>query len=160
MARLGARLRPRWPGLAICFAYVVAAFWLTHGLWPDPATRTLGLNPEDQTLIEWFLANDVRLLVGDVGLVSDRINAPAGFNMMVNATIIVLGVLFAPVTTLAGAPVSFALLTAGNLAATAIAWYLLLRHTLRREPVRRGRRPPRSAGSGRAWSRRPTATRT
>jgi len=130
LARLGARLRPRWRGLAICFGYVVAAFWLTHGLWPDPATRTLGLNPEDQTLIEWFLANDVRLLVGDVGLVSDRINAPAGFNMMVNATIIVIGVLFAPVTTLFGAPVSFALLTAGNLAATAVAWYLLLRHTL------------------------------
>ena len=130
MARLGARLRPRWRGLAICFAYVVAAFWLTHGLWPDPATRALGLNPEDQTLIEWFLANDVRVLVGDFCLVTDRLNAPAGVNLMVNATIIVLGVLFAPVTLLFGAPVSFALLAAGNLAATAVAWYLLLRRTL------------------------------
>jgi hypothetical protein len=129
-SRVAAWLAPRWPGLAICLAYVLGAFWLTHGLWPDPATRTLALNPEDQTLIEWFLANDVRLLVGDVGLISDRINAPDGFNMMANATIIVVGILFAPVTALAGAPVSFALLTAGNLAVTAIAWYLLLRHTL------------------------------
>jgi hypothetical protein len=128
--RLKAPLRKHAMGIAICLAYVVAAFWLTHGLWPDPATRTFALNPEDQTLIEWFLANDVRLLVGDVGLVNDRINAPDGYNMMVNATIILIGVLFAPVTAVFGAPVSFALLTAGNLAATAIAWYLLLRRTL------------------------------
>lgn len=128
--RAAAWLARRWPGLLIGLAYVLFAFWLTHGLWPDPATRTFALNPEDQTLIEWFLANDVRLLVGDVGLISDRINAPDGFNMMANATIIVIGVLFAPVTTLAGAPVSFALLTAGNLAVTAIAWYVLMRRTL------------------------------
>ena len=78
---------------------------------------------------------------------------------MVNTTIIAIGVLFAPVTMLAGAPITFALLTAGNLAATAIAWYLLLRRTL---GARRfaAASAPRSAASGRAWSRRPTATCT
>ncbi|MDG4802867.1 hypothetical protein [Micromonospora sp. WMMD980] len=111
--------------------FVVFAGWLTHGLWPAPGTRMLALNPADQTLYEWFLALDARVLRGDLGLVTDRLNAPDGVNLMANTSVLALGVLLAPVTLAFGAPVTFALLVAGNLAGTAIAWYLLLTRTLR-----------------------------
>src|SRR5439155_15948300 len=56
---------------------------------------------------------------------------PDGANLMSNASLIALGALLAPVTLVFGAPVSFALAVAGNLAGTGIGWYLLLRRTLR-----------------------------
>jgi hypothetical protein len=123
--------RQHRPDLAICLLFVLLAGWLTHGLWPDPAGRTLALNPEDQILYEWFLATDARVLHGDFSLFSDRLNAPDGVNLMANTTVIALGTLFAPVTLLFGAATTFALLAAGNLAATAVAWYLLYTRTLR-----------------------------
>ncbi|MBO4208711.1 hypothetical protein GSF22_22250 [Micromonospora echinofusca] len=110
--------------------FVLLAGWLTHGLWPDPGGRVLALNPEDQALYEWFLAVDARALLGDFGLLSDRLNAPDGVNLMTNTTVIALGLLFAPVTLAFGAPVTFALLAAVNLAGTAIAWYLLYQRVL------------------------------
>jgi hypothetical protein len=123
-------VRPYGPDLAICLLFLLLAGWLTHGLWPDPAGRVLALNPEDQTLYEWFLAIDSRILHGDFSLLSDRLNAPDGVNLMANTTVIALGGLFAPVTMLFGVATTFALLIAGNLAGTAIAWYLLFTRTL------------------------------
>jgi hypothetical protein len=114
----------------VCLAFVLLAAWLTHGLWPDPAHRVLSLNQQDQVLYELLLANDARVLFGDVGLLSDRLNAPDGVNLMANTSVIALGVLLAPVTLGFGAPTTFALLAAGNLALTAIAWYFLYTRTL------------------------------
>jgi hypothetical protein len=125
-----ARVRPATPDLVICLLFVAVAGWLCHGLWPDPGGRVLALNPDDQTLYEWFLANDARVLLGDIGLRTERLNAPDGVNLMANTTVIALGVLFSPVTLAFGAPTTFAILAAGNLAATAIAWYLLFARTL------------------------------
>ncbi|MEO3742143.1 hypothetical protein [Plantactinospora sp. B5E13] len=129
----------RWAGglrrhrvdLGILLLFVVLAAWLTQGMWPSPDARVLALNPEDQALYEWFLAADARVLHGDFSLLSDRLNAPDGVNMMANTTVIALGVLFSPVTLAFGAPVTFALLAALNLAGTAAAWYLLFTRTLR-----------------------------
>ncbi|MGW4677097.1 hypothetical protein ACWEOS_01380 [Micromonospora taraxaci] len=115
----------------VALLWAALAGWLTHGLWPDPAGRILSLNPEDQALYEWFLAVDARALLGDFDLLSDRLNAPDGVNLMANTTVIALGVVFGPVTLLLGAPVTFALLAAANLAGTALAWYLLFHRTLR-----------------------------
>ncbi|MFE9203732.1 hypothetical protein [Micromonospora sp. NPDC007230] len=111
--------------------FTLLAGWLTHGLWPAPGQRVLALNAADQTLYEWFLAVDSRALLGDFSLLTDRLNAPDGVNLMANTTVIALGVLLAPVTWAFGAPVTFALLAAGNLAGTAVAWYLLFTRTLR-----------------------------
>src|SRR5690606_26449843 len=61
---------------------------------------------------------------------TDRLNAPDGMNMLANATSLTLGLLLAPVTLVAGAPVSFAVITVGNLAATATGWYLLFARSL------------------------------
>jgi hypothetical protein len=118
-----------WDG-GVCAAFLLLAMWVTHRLWPDPTGRVLALNAEDQTLYEWFLAYDARILLGDFSLLSDRLNAPDGVNLMTNTTVIALGTLLAPVTLLFGAPTTFALIATGNLAATAIAWYLLYSRTL------------------------------
>lgn len=126
-----AMLRRHRLDVGICLFFVAVAGWLTHGLWPDPANRALAHNPDDQILIEWFMANDARFILGDFALVSDRMNAPDGFNMLANATMIVPGVLLTPITLLFGAGTTFAVLIAGNLAATAIGWYFLYSRTLR-----------------------------
>lgn len=131
LARLLAAATRHRTDLLVGLLFLALAGWLTHGLWPDPSGRTLALNPEDQTLYEWFLAVDSRALLGDFGLLTDRLNAPDGVNLMTNTSVIALGVLLAPVTLLLGAPVTFALLAAVNLAGTAVAWYLLFTRTLR-----------------------------
>ncbi|MFI1192122.1 hypothetical protein ACH4T9_02410 [Micromonospora sp. NPDC020750] len=129
-ARLRAAAARNRADLLVGLLFAALAVWLTHGLWPDPAGRVLTLNPEDQALYEWFLAVDSRALLGDFGLLTDRLNAPDGVNLMANTTVIALGVLFAPVTLLFGAPVTFALLAALNLAGTAFAWHLLFARVL------------------------------
>ncbi|MGW5670361.1 hypothetical protein [Micromonospora sp. NPDC003776] len=135
VAGLLATVARRRADLVVALLFVLLAGWLTHGLWPDPGQRMLALNPADQTLYEWFLAVDSRALLGDFSLLTDRLNAPDGVNLMANTTVIALGVLFAPITLVFGAPVSFALLVAGNLAGTAVAWYLLFTRTMRARRV-------------------------
>jgi hypothetical protein len=117
--------------LAICLVYASFAFWVTHGLWPDPANRAIADNANDQALIEWFLAHGVLFWTGDFSLVTYRLNAPDGVNLMSNASHVLHGVMMAPVTVLLGVAVSFALLVGLNVAATAAAWYLLLARTLK-----------------------------
>jgi hypothetical protein len=114
----------------VCLLFAAFGFWLTRGLWPDPATRAIADNVNDQALIEWFLAHGVLVWQGDFSFVTDRLNAPDGVNLMSNASHILHGVIMAPVTATLGAAVSFALLVALNLAATAAGWYLLLARTL------------------------------
>ncbi|MFY1654237.1 hypothetical protein ACN27J_25555 [Solwaraspora sp. WMMB762] len=129
-SRIAAAARGHRVDAVVCLFFVLFAGVLTHRLWPAPGAHLLAFNPEDQTLYEWFLASDARLLFGDFGLLSDRLNAPDGVNLMANTTVIALGFLMAPVTVLFGAPVSFALLVAGNLAASAIAFYFLFSRPL------------------------------
>jgi hypothetical protein len=131
-ARAAAVRTARWwetpPALDLvaCLVYLAFAFWLTRGLWPDPATRAIADNVNDQALIEWFLANGATFWSGDFSLVTDQLNAPDGVNLMSNASHILHGVIMAPITAWFGPAVSFALLVAVNLAATASGWYLLL----------------------------------
>ncbi|MFI2665002.1 hypothetical protein [Micromonospora carbonacea] len=134
-ARLRAAVARHRADLLVGLLFAALAGWVTHGLWPDPSGRVLALNPEDQTLYEWFLAVDSRALLGDFGLLTDRLNAPDGVNLMANTTVIALGVAFAPVTLLFGAPVTFALLAGLNLAGTALAWHLLFTRLLGARPL-------------------------
>ncbi|GIJ58810.1 hypothetical protein [Virgisporangium aurantiacum] len=122
--------RRGWLDLAVCGGFALVAALLTIGLWPDPHTRQLALGGNDQVLSEWFLAYDARVYAGDFSLVTDRLNAPDGVNLLANASVILLGLLLGPVTLAFGAPVSFALAIGLNLAATAAAWYLLLARTV------------------------------
>ncbi|GGK14707.1 glycosyl transferase [Pilimelia terevasa] len=117
--------------LGVCVGYLLAAAAVLSRLWVDPAGRILALNAEDQTLYEWFLANDTLLWTGEVGLLSDRLNAPEGFNLMANTTVIALGLIGTPVTLAFGAATTFVLFATLNLAGTAAAWYFLLARGLR-----------------------------
>jgi hypothetical protein len=123
--------RRRWAvDAGVGLLFMLAAALLTHRLWPGPAGRALALNPTDQALDEWFLAYATRAYRGDFALVTDMLNAPDGVNLLCNASLIGMGLLLAPVTLAFGAPVTFSVLVAGNLAATAIGWYLLFARTL------------------------------
>ncbi|MFC5005952.1 hypothetical protein ACFPIJ_50030 [Dactylosporangium cerinum] len=124
-------MRHRWAvDAGVGLLFVLAAAFLTHRLWPGPAGRVLALNPSDQALDEWFLAYATRAYRGDFSLVTGMLNAPDGVNLLCNASLIGMGLLLAPVTLAFGAPVTFSLLVAGNLAATGIGWYLLFARTL------------------------------
>jgi hypothetical protein len=127
---LAAARRPLGVDAAVALFFALLAAWLTAGLWPDPNNHVLALNAEDQTLYEWFLAHDARLLLGDFSLVTDRLNAPDGVNLMANTTVIALGAIFAPVTLAFGAGTTFALIAGLNLALTGLAWYLLFARAL------------------------------
>ena len=118
-----------WDVLA-CMCFLLFALWLTSGLWEDPETKFLTHNPSDQILHEWFLAYETGIWSGDFDLVTDRLNAPEGVNLMTNTPILALGVLLAPITATFGGPTAFALVIALNLAATSIAWYLLFKRSL------------------------------
>jgi len=118
------------PDGLVCLAFALLAVWLTHGLWSSPARRALALNERDQVLYEWLLANDARVLFGDLGLLTDRLNAPDGVNLLANTSVILLGVLLAPVTIGFGSATTFAVLATGNLALTASAWYFFYSRTL------------------------------
>lgn len=121
----------RWPvDAGVGLLFVVAAALLTHRLWPGPAGRVLAHNPSDQALDEWFLAYATRAYRGDFTLVTGMLNAPDGVNLLANASLIGVGLLLAPVTLAFGAPVTFSVLVAGNLAAAGIGWYLLFARTL------------------------------
>jgi hypothetical protein len=127
---------PSWLiDLTVCAGLVIAAMVVAHGLLVRPHTRVLTANPDDQALVEWLLALGPRVWTGDVHLLTGLLNAPDGVNLLSNASMLTLGALLAPVTAVYGAPVSFAVATAGNLAGTAIAWYLLLRRTLGTHPA-------------------------
>ncbi|MEH1126346.1 hypothetical protein [Micromonospora sp. CPCC 206061] len=128
--RLAAWARPYAPDALVCLVFLALAGWVTHGLWPDPGSRVMALNPEDQVLYEWFLAADTKFFFGDLSLLTDRLNAPDGVNLLANTTVIALGTLFTPVTLIFGVPVTFALIAAGNLAGTAVAWYFLYTRVL------------------------------
>ncbi|GGM16962.1 hypothetical protein ACFFX1_40875 [Dactylosporangium sucinum] len=109
--------------------YSVAAALLTSGLWPDPARRALALNPNDQALDEWFLAYATRAYRGDFSLVTGMLNVPDGINLLCNASLVGLGLLFGPVTLAFGPQYTFVIATAVNLAATGAGWYLLFART-------------------------------
>jgi hypothetical protein len=118
--------------ILVCAAYVLAAGFISAGLWQGgPDNRTLSVNPNDQILIEWFMARASRFWVGDFGLVTDRLNAPEGINLMSNAAHILHGILLAPVIATAGVATAFALCVGLNLAATAIGWYFLFARVLK-----------------------------
>jgi hypothetical protein len=113
----------------LCLAVAGA---VTAGLWLGPNHRALSINASDQALFEWLLsyaANALRR--GDNPLWTTLLNAPGGVNLAVNTAATVLGWALAPVTWLLGPSVSFTLALTFAIAATPMAWYLLLsRHVV------------------------------
>lgn len=125
--RRAGRLSP-----AALAGYLVLAFLITHRMWADPSGRSLAGNPPDEALFEWFIARTAHaVLNADVSLITHLMNAPRGVNLMANTSLIVPGIVVAPVTWLFGASASFVLLLTLGPALTAWTTYLVLRRFVR-----------------------------
>ncbi|MFD0786881.1 DUF2079 domain-containing protein, partial [Micromonospora azadirachtae] len=124
-------VRGRRADLIVVLAALALAVWVTSGLWRDPNVRTITVNSSDQALFEWLLAFGGHALThGQDPLFTHLINVPDGVNLAVNTSITVYAVVFSPLTYLVGPPVTFLVILTLNLAATAVAWYLLFSRQL------------------------------
>ncbi|GIG72603.1 glycosyl transferase [Planosporangium flavigriseum] len=129
------RSRRRADALMVALALVGAA-WLLGGLWVHPDRRAITINASDQALFEWLLAYAADTLRGGHNpLWTDLLNAPGGVNLAVNTAVTVLGWVLAPVTLLLGPSVTFTVALTFGVAATPVAWYLLLSRKLVRTPA-------------------------
>jgi hypothetical protein len=118
----------RWRAdLLVTGVALLLALWVTSGLWIDPNGRAIKVNSSDQALFEWLLSYGARAIThGENPFFTHLIGFPDGANLAVNTSITVYAVVFAPLTFLLGAPVTFAVILTLNLVATAYAWFWLL----------------------------------
>jgi hypothetical protein len=132
-ARGGRPRWPRWPGgwavAAVLACYLLAAVAVTWRLWADPAAHTVAGNPNDADLFAWFLRYDATAVAHGrlPALVTAAMNAPQGINLMWNTSILLPGVLLAPVTLLAGPQTSLTVLMTIGFAGSAASLFLVLR---------------------------------
>jgi hypothetical protein len=120
------RSRRRADALMVALS-VIGAGWLTIGLWIGPNHRAVSINASDQALFEWLLSYAAdSLRHGWNPFWTDLLNAPGGVNLCVNTAVTVIGWALAPVTLLLGPSVSFTVALTFGIAATPVAWYLLL----------------------------------
>ena len=129
-AAAGGRLRGN--GLAIALiltCYLLAALAVTWRLWADPASHTVAGNPNDADFFAWFMRYDATALTHGrlPALVTAAMNAPQGINVMWNTSMLLPGVLLAPLTLLAGPQTSLTVLTTAGFAGSAASLFLVLR---------------------------------
>ncbi|MFC0003718.1 hypothetical protein [Micromonospora siamensis] len=118
--------------LFAALAYLAAAVGVTWRGWADPSGVFLGTRPGDQSFNEWMLAFDAHATTHlDNPFFTTLQNAPDGVNLMTNVGMQLPGLLLTPVTVLGGAALSYLVFITLNLAATALAWYVVLaRHVV------------------------------
>jgi hypothetical protein len=127
------RPRRRWwrrrrvpADLAAVGLYLLLAGFVTGRLWVHIRGYVLSDNATDQTQFEYFLRHAVLVVTrGQTPFFTGQLNAPDGVNLMANTATFGLTVPLVPVTMLLGPQVSFAIMVAVGLAATATAWYWL-----------------------------------
>ncbi len=130
----------RQNALAAAVVYLAGSLIVTRHLWPHPGSLLNAANAGDQMKFEWMLGEAARSLlhphnpffsttmgVGAVG---------GGTNLIANTSILLFGYLFSPITLLFGAGLSYLLIIAGNIVATAVAWrWFFRRHVTTSEPA-------------------------
>jgi hypothetical protein len=129
-AAAGGRLRRGGWAVALTLAcYLLAAFVVTGRLWADPVSHTVAGNPNDADFFAWFLRYDATALTHGrlPALITAAMNAPQGINVMWNTSMLLPGVLLAPVTLLAGPQTSLTVLTTAGFAGSAASLFLVLR---------------------------------
>ncbi|MFF4587933.1 glycosyltransferase [Streptomyces sp. NPDC001388] len=127
-----ARLRtPARADLSAAALFLVLSVALYAGRFFDPAHRYLTDSLQDQNQWEWFFAvtaDNVAHLRNP--LFTDLQGFPGGVNLMANTAMLGLSVPLTPLTLLAGPAVTLSLVMTLGLAATAAAWYRLIRKRL------------------------------
>jgi hypothetical protein len=127
--RVRRSFRPEW---IILVCYLAAAILVTSRIWSDPAAlgpTAGGKAKSDVYLNIWFMRYAANALVhGHLpALVTTGLNWPEGVNAMWNTSLLVPGVLLAPVTLLAGPSVSLAILLTLGFAGSAATLFIVLR---------------------------------
>jgi hypothetical protein len=113
--------------------YLAAALVLTWRLWADPASRVqvIAANgiSHDVDLFAWFFWYAATAVAhGHLpALVTTTLNAPRGINLMWNTSLLLPGVVLAPVTLLAGPQVSLTVLLVLAFAGSAASLFVVLR---------------------------------
>ena len=112
--------------------YLLGAMAVTSPLWVHPSSRvpTFGTGPEPDVLLNvWFM----RYIGAAVShghlpaLVPTALNWPRGVNMMWNTSLLLPGLVLAPVTQLAGPTASLVVLLAAGFFLSAVSMYVVLR---------------------------------
>jgi hypothetical protein len=122
--------RPRltWSWLVVC-CYVVGAVALTAHVWVNPAGREQLAGGRDVDLFAWFVGYTATAVAhGQLpSLTTTALNAPQGVNMMWNTSLLLPGVLLAPLTLLAGPQASLNVALTIGFAGSAASLFWVLR---------------------------------
>jgi hypothetical protein len=131
---LGARKQARGfdlGGAGALLSYLLLGVWVMRGLWGSPSGRILSANRGDHAFFLFVMAHGERVVYHGAALFhSDRLNVPAGVNMMANTSVLALSIPFAPVTHLFGPGMTLVLLLTLGLSGSALAWYWFLRRRM------------------------------
>ncbi|HUA29945.1 MAG TPA: hypothetical protein VMC03_13770 [Streptosporangiaceae bacterium] len=114
---------------AILACYLLAAVAVTWHLWADPASRTVAGNPNDADQFAWFLRHAATAVAHGrlPALVTAALNAPQGVNLMWNTSVLLPGILLAPVTLLLGPQTALTVMLTVGFAGSAASLFLVLR---------------------------------
>ncbi len=131
-ARVGDRPRQRAGTLTpwlIASCYLLGAVAVTWRLWVDPAGRAQVGDAQDVNLFAWFMRYEATAIAHGrlPALTTAAMNAPHGVSMMWNTSLLLPGVLLAPVTLLAGPQTTLTLLLTLGFAGSAASLFLVLR---------------------------------
>ena len=116
----------------VLLCYLLGAMAVTSPLWVHPSSRvpTFGAVPEPDVVLNlWFMRYaGTAVWHGNLpALVTTALNWPHGVNMMWNTSLLLPGIVLAPVTQLAGPAASLAVLLAAGFFLSAVSMYVVLR---------------------------------
>jgi hypothetical protein len=118
-----------WTATAILACYLLGAVAVTWHLWGDPASRLVAGNPYDPDQFAWFLRYTATAVSHGrlPALVTAAMNAPQGINVMWNTSLLLPGIVLAPVTLLLGPQTALTVLLTAGFAGSAASLFLVLR---------------------------------
>jgi hypothetical protein len=122
------RARTLIPWLVGC-CYVLGAVAVTGRLWADPAARAQVGDVQDVNLFAWFVRYEATAVAHGrlPALATAALNPPHGVSLMWNTSLLLPGVLLAPVTWLAGPQVTLTLVLTLGFAGSAASLFVVLR---------------------------------
>jgi hypothetical protein len=117
----------RREALGALLVYLLLTYLFTAATWQDPTNHWVGRCCDQEQSI-WFLAwTPTALQLGQNPLLTDRLNAPDGANLMWNGAIPLLGLLFAPITLTAGPVFAYNVAVLLAITLSGLACFLALR---------------------------------